>query len=226
MALDKEQLKHDPLAEAIINFIAKVKPRWKELVLYTAIGVLIIILASNFVMKKDNLPVEAGKALAFAGSAADIENVVIKYPGTYAASAGLMQLGALAVQQTNFSMAIKQYNRIENECPNSFLIPAARLAVAKCYIALGNYKDAEDILKRDLLYDRDHYASLLAQMELVRVLTAMGRYKEALNEMQLWDRSVANSYLASMGSGIREQLMRVTGVSTNLQQQAYENSSL
>jgi len=118
------------------------------------------------------------------------------------------------------------FKQLVNEHPKSFLVPAANLAIAKCYVAEGKYKEAETLLKRDLLYNRDHYAALPAQMELINVLNAMGEYDAALNEIQLLEQVGGKSFYASAYSGLKEKLMRVTGVTTNLQQQAYENKSL
>jgi len=224
--LNKEQMKHDPVAESIVELIRKIKPHWKKVATYSGIVILIIIAASNWYSKEKNLPVEAGEALSFASTPEAMNEVVKKYPETFAASAALMQLGSIEAQRTNYIKAISYFQQLVNEHQKSFLVPAANLAIVKCYVAEGNYSEAEKILKRDLLYNRDHYAALPAQMELVSVLNAMGQYTAALNEIQQLDKLVGNSYYASVYSGLREKLMRVTGVTTNLQQQAYEKTSL
>jgi len=136
-----------------------------------------------------------------------------------------VQLGQLAVHETNYAKAMAYYRRVVDDYPDSFLVPGALLAVAKCHIAQGNYRNAETVLKRELLYNRDNYAAAIAQLDLVRVLCAMGRYGEAWEEMQMWDQMVGNTYVASLGNGLREKLLRVTGLSTNLLQQANEGTA-
>jgi predicted negative regulator of RcsB-dependent stress response len=111
-----------------------------------------------------------------------------------------------------------------DEHPNSFLVPAAQLAIVKCYIAEENYDEAERVLKRELLYSPTHYIVPLARIQLVNVLMATERYDEAWEEYQAFEQQTANSYLAFLGDGIREKLMRVTGISTNLYAQTNEGT--
>jgi tetratricopeptide (TPR) repeat protein len=224
--LNKEQMKHDPVAESIVELIGKAKPHWKKIVVYAGITALIIIAVSNWYSSKKNLPIEAGEALASVQSPEALNEVVKKYPETFAASAALMQLGSYEAQRTNYAKAIFYFQQLVNEHQKSFLVPAANLAMAKCYVAEKKYKEAENLLKRNLLYNRDHYAALSAQMELINVLNAMGQYDAALSEIQQLEQIAGKSFYASAYSGLKEKLMRVTGVTTNLQQQAYENKSL
>ena len=224
--LNKEQIKHDPIAESIVELLGKAKPHRKKIAVYAAIAALVIIVASNRYSKEKNLPVEAGEMLAAVQSPDALNDVVKEYPKTFAASAALMQLGAYEAQRTNYTKARFYYQQLVDEHQKSFLVPAANLAIAKCYVAEQNYTEAENLLKRNLLYNRDHYAALPAQMELINVLNAMGQYDAALNEIQQLERAAGNSYYASAYIGLKEKLMRVTGVTTNLQQQAYEKTSL
>jgi len=220
--INKEQIKHDPVAESIVELIGKAKPHWKKIAVYVLIVALIIIAASNWYASKKNMPIVAGQMLASVHSPEGLKEVVKQYPETFAASAALMQLGALEAQRTNYSKAVYYFQQLVNNHQKSFLVPAANLAIAQCYSAEGKYKEAEALLKRDLLYNRDHYAALVAQMELIRVLNAMGRYDAALNEIQQLEQVAGRGFY----SGLKEKLMRVTGVTTNLQQQAYEKTSL
>ncbi|RLD11695.1 MAG: hypothetical protein DRI44_02975 [Chlamydiae bacterium] len=217
--LNKEQMKHDPVAELIVELIGKVKLHWKKIVLYCGIVILLIIAVANYYAKEKNMPVEAGQALALVQSPEGLNAVVKHYPETFAASAALMQLGSIEVQRTNYSKAISYFQQLVNEHKKSFLVPAAHLAIAKCYVAENNYKEAENVLKRNLLYNRDHYAALSAQMELINVLNAMGQYDAALNEIQQLEQVAGNSYYASSYSGLKEKLMRITGATTNVRQQ-------
>ena len=224
--INKEQMKHDPVAELLVELIGKAKLHWKKIVVYVGIAALIVIAVSNWYASKENMPIKAGEALAFVQSPEALNEVVKKYPETFAASAALMQLGSYEAQRTNYAKAVFYFKQLVNEHPKSFLVPAANLAIAKCYVAEEKYKEAETLLKRDLLYNRDHYAALPAQMELINVLNAMGQYDAALNEIQQLEQVAGKSSYASAYSGLKEKLMRVTGVTTNLQQQAYENKSL
>ena len=218
--LNKEQMKHDPVAESIVELIGKIKPHWKKVTIYGGIIILALVAALNWYTNEKNFPVEAGQALAFVQTPEALNEVVKKYPATFAASAALMQLGSYEVQRTNYAKAISYFQQLVNEYQKSFLVPAANLAITKCYVAEKKYKEAENLLKRNLLYNRDHYAALPAQMELINVLNAMGQYEAALNEIQQLELVAGNSYYASTYNGLKEKLMRITGVTTNLQQQA------
>jgi predicted negative regulator of RcsB-dependent stress response len=101
-------------------------------------------------------------------------------------------------------------------------VPAAQLAIVRCYVAEENYDEAERVLKRELLYSPTHYMVPLARIELVHVLMAAGRYDQALEQYQTFEQQTANSYLASLGDGVRETLLRVTGMSTNIIAQSNE----
>ena len=219
-------MKHDPVAEAIISTIAKLKPHWKKYAAIAAIAAIAIVIAANMYSSEKNLPVKAGEALAMVTSPDALNEVVQKYPETFAASAALMQLGAYEAQRTNYAAAIMYFQRLVNEHQDSFLVPAANYAIVKCYVGERNYKEAENVLKRNLLYDRDHYAALAAQMELVNVLNAMGRYTDALNEIMQLEQTLGQGYSTSVFGGLKERLMRLTGATTNIQQQAYENTNL
>ena len=218
--LNKEQMKHDPIAESIVELIGKIKPHWKKIAIYSGIVALVIVAVANWYANEKNLPVEAGQELAFIQTPEALNEVVKKYPETFAASAALMQLGSYEVQRTNYAKAITYFQQLVNEHQKSFLVPAANLAIVKCYVAGKNYKEAENLLKRNLLYNRDHYAALPAQMELINVLNAMGQYDAALSEIQQLEQVAGNNYYSSTYSGLKEKLMRITGVTTNLQQQA------
>ncbi|MCX7847934.1 MAG: hypothetical protein N2595_07905 [bacterium] len=225
--LEKELLKHDPVAESIVRFIQRVLAHWRTIVLVT--GALLIAggVVVSRVHQRQRLPQEASFALANARSADELQRVVRNYPQTFAAPAALAQLGHLMAMQTNYPAALQYYEELVAKYPRNFLVPAAQLAAVKCRIAIAEaesdplrrrqlYEQAETILKRELLYNRDHYAALLAQLELVRLLTAMERYPEALEEMQRWDAEVGNTYFAALGDGLRERLYRITGASTNM----------
>ena len=62
--INKEQIKHDPVAEAIVSGISKYKPYWKQILIIVIIVALAIIAISNRYSHKKNYPVEAGEALA------------------------------------------------------------------------------------------------------------------------------------------------------------------
>lgn len=225
--IDKEMLKHDPVAETIVHTVQRVQAQWRTVALIGGIILIVGGIVWSRVRQRERVPQEAAFALASARSAEDLERVVTQYPRTFAAPAALAQLGHLAAQMTNYAAAIAYYQRLVERYPQNFLVPAAQLAAVKCLIALADqavdpevrqqrYHEAEAVLKRDLLYNRDHYAAVLAQLELVRLLAATERYQDALQEMETWYQQVGNTYLASLGDGLRERLMRVTGASTNI----------
>jgi tetratricopeptide (TPR) repeat protein len=224
--MNKEQIKHDPVAEAIVSGISKYKPYWKQILIGVIIIALAVIAVSNTYSSKKNYPVEAGEALASITSPAALIEVVKQYPKSFAASAALMQLGAYEAQRTNYASAKAYFQKIVNEYQDSFLVPAAYYAIAKCYVGEQNYKEAEDVLKRNLLYDRDHYAAFAAQAELVNVLTAMGRYSEALNEIAQVEQVFGSETAQAIFGGLNTRLMRLSGLSTNFQQQVSQNATL
>jgi len=224
--IDKELLKHDPVAETIVHTVQRVRLHWRTVALVAGIALIAAGMVWSRVRQRERVPQEAGFALASARSAEDLERVVKDYPRTFAAPAALAQLGHMAAQMTNYAAALGYYSRLAEEYPQNFLVPAAQLAAVKCRVALAAqefdperrkqlYNEAESMLKRELLYSRDHYAAVLAQLELVRILAATERYQEALQEMETWEQQVGNTYLASLGDGLRERLLRVTGASTN-----------
>ncbi len=225
--IDKEMLKHDPVAETIVHTVQRVQSQWRTWALVAGIALVVAGVMWSRVRQRERVPQQASYALASARSADDLERVVSEYPATFAAPAALAQLGQVAVQMTNYAAALEYYQRLTEQYPQSFLVPAAHLAAVKCRIALADQEfdptakrqrlmEAEAVLKRELLYSRDHYAAVSAQLELVRVLTAMERHQEALQEMETWYQQVGNSYLAALGDGLRERLLRVTGASTNV----------
>ncbi len=222
--MDKKQLKHDPVAEALVHTIGKLKANQRSLMLYGGIILLIIIGTIFYFNSKKQYPQKASFALANARSQEELKNIVKDYKDNIAAPAALCQLGYIAAQQTNYVEALGYYRTIVNDYPDSFITPAAILAVAKCYVAQGKYTEAESVLKREVLYDKNNYIAIVAQMELVQILSTMGRYNEAIEQLQIWNQLGGNTYFSYLGDGIQEKLLRVTGLSTNLiSQQSNEN---
>ncbi len=222
--MDKKQLKHDPVAEALVHLVGKLKANQHSLMLYGGIILLVIVGTLIYFNSKKEYPQKASFALANARSHEDLENVVKNYKDNIVAPAALCQLGYIAAQQTNYVEALGYYRTIIDEYPDSFLTPAAILAVAKCYVAQGKYTEAESVLKREVLYDKNNYIAIVAQMELVQILSTMGRYNEAIEQLQIWNQLGGNTYFSYLGDGIQEKLLRVTGLSTNLiSQQSNEN---
>jgi predicted negative regulator of RcsB-dependent stress response len=222
--IDKSLLKHDALAESVVHTLSRLKQHWKPAALISGAIVIIVIVAVYSSERAVSVPQQASYALASATSRASVEDVANKYPDTFAAAAALVQLGYGSWLQTNYAAARGYYQRVVAEHPNSFLVPAAELAIVKCYVAEGDLDEAERVLKRELLYSPTHYMVPVARIELVHVLMAAGRYDEALEEYQTFEQQTANSFMSSLGDGLREKLMRVTGISTNLYAQSNERS--
>ena len=222
--MDKKQLKHDPVAEALVHLIAKLKANIRSVILYVAIILFVIIGALYYFNSKKAYPQKASFALATASSPEDLKKIVVEYKNNIAAPAALCQLGYIASQKTNYVEALSYYRSIVDQYPDSFFAPAAILAVAKCYVAQGKYPEAESVLKREVLYDRNNYIAIIAQMELIQILDTMGRYNEAIEQLQIWNQMGGNTYFSYLGDGLQEKLLRVTGLSTNLiSQQPNEN---
>ncbi len=226
----REMLKHDPVAEAIVASVSRVRHNWRTYAPYVLLAVLALGVAWYVYSRRANEPLNASTALANARTAEALEAVARAYPATYAGPAALAQLGALALQQTNYAQAYGHFQRLVSGAPQSYLVPAAQLAMVKCRIAQADealvpqdkqqyYAEAEQVLRRELLYNRDHYAAPLAQLELVRILYATGRPQEAWQELEVWQREIGQNYMASMADGLRETLMRVTGAATNMMAQ-------
>lgn len=220
-------LKHDPIAEAIIASVNRVQHQWRAYLPWALAAVLALVVAWYIYAARRNEPRKASTALANARTPEALEAVARTYAKTYAGPAALAQLGALALQQTNYAGAYGYFERLVSSAPQSYLVPAAQLAMVKCRVAQADdalvpqdkqqyYSDAEQLLRRDLLYSRDHYAAPLAQLELVRILYATGRPQEAWQELETWQREIGQSYMAGMADGLRETLMRVTGAATNM----------
>ena len=222
--MDKKQLKHDPIAEALVHLIGKLKANQRSLILYGGVTLLVIIGTIFYFSNQNEYPNKASLALANVQSPEDLKKIVIDYKNNIVAPAALCQLGYMEVHKTNFVEALEYYRTVVNDYPDSFLTPAATLAVAKCYVAQGKYTEAESVLKREVLYDKNNYIAIVAQMELVQILNSMGRYNEAIEELQIWNQLGGNRYFSYLGDGIQEKLLRVTGLSTNLiSQQSNEN---
>ncbi|MCX7003629.1 MAG: hypothetical protein NTV22_10220 [bacterium] len=198
----REMLKHDPVAEAIVASVSRVRHNWRKYVPYVLLVVLVLCVAWYVYRGRANEPLTASAALGNARTAEALETVARLYPNTYAGPAALAQLGALALQQTNYAQAYGHFQRLVSSAPQSYLVPAAQLAMVKCRVAQANealvpqdkknyYADAEQVLRRELLYNRDHYAAPLAQLELVRILYATGRPQEAWQELEVWQRGAA-----------------------------------
>ena len=226
----REMLKHDPVAEAIVASVSRVRHNWRKYVPYALLAVLVLCVAWYVYRGRANEPLTASTALGNARTAEALEAVARLYPNTYAGPAALAQLGALALQQTNYAQAYGHFQRLVSSAPQSYLVPAAQLAMVKCRVAQANealvpqdkqnyYADAEQVLRRELLYNRDHYAAPMAQLELVRILYATGRPQEAWQELEVWQREIGQNYMASMADGLRETLMRMTGAATNMMAQ-------
>ncbi|NLF40759.1 tetratricopeptide repeat protein [bacterium] len=214
--INREELKHDPIAEYIVHQLAKIQKHWRQVVVGVCIAAVVIIAVAYHFSRKETVPQKASLALAQARTPDALEGVVRAYGGTFAAPAALAELGRVAIMETNYQAAIGYYQRLVAEYPKDFLVPAALLSVAKCYIELENYSDAETVLRRQLLYDRNHYAVAAAQLELVSLLVATKRYGEAWDELQAWDQTFRDSQFGSLADGLREKLMRLSGASTNL----------
>jgi len=223
--MDKTQLKHDPVAESIVHLIGRLKANRRSIMLYGGIIAIVIIGTTFYLKNKKEYPQKASYALASARSPEELKNVVKDYKdNNVAAPAALCQLGYIAAQNTNFAEAVEYYRTIINNYPDSLLTPAAILAVAKCYVAQGKYTEAESVLKREVLYDKNNYIAVVAQIELVQILCSMGRYNEAIEQLQIWNQMGGNTYFSYLSDGLQEKLLRVTGLSTNLiSQQANEN---
>lgn len=229
--IDKEILKHDPVAETIVKTLQRLKPHWRRIVAVTAIALIVASFVWSRVQRRERIPQEAGFRLATAQSVEDLERIVQDFPQTFAAPAALAQLGYRMATQTNYAAALSYYEKLVQIYPRSFLVPAAQLAAVKCRIALADaepdpavrqrrLEEVETYLKRELLYNRDHYAAPLAQLELIRLLTSMGRYEEALSELNNWHQQPHAQFLASLTDGLYERLLRITGAATNLPPEA------
>ena len=225
--IDKQQLKHDPVAESIVHGIAALKARMHVLGPAALIVAIIVIAAIWIVNHRQNLPADGSLALVESQrDIAKLEQVARVYSGTFAGPAALAQLGYLEFARTNYSKALGYYRQLVDNHPSSFLVPAAQLAICKCHIAMGQYDDAANILKRDVLYNADTYAALQGQLDLVRVLMIQKKYDEAWQEMQEWDQQTANMSFSNLGDGLREQLLRETGMGTNMVVQAETPTSI
>lgn len=220
-------MKHDPVSESIVHFIGRLKANRRPILLYGSIIVIIIAGTTVYLKNKKEYPQKASYALATSRSSEELKKVVEDYKeDKVAAPAALCQLGFIAAQNTNYAEAVRYYRQIIDNYPNSFLKPAAILAVAKCYVAQGKYTEAETVLKREVLYDKNNYIAVVAQMELIQILSSMGRYNEAIEQLENWNQMGGNTYFSYLGDGVQEKLLRITGLSTNLiSQQANENSN-
>ena len=204
------------------------KTNWRRTAIIGAVVLIVLAIASWLSYEKACQGEKASYALFTAQSQSPeaVDLVTRQYPATFAAAAALNTLAATAVHQTNYAASITYYRRLVAEHPASYLVPAANLAIAQCYLAQGSieivpakrqelFAQAESVLKRDLLYNRDHYATLSAQLALVHVLEAQGRHGDAWNELRMWDQQVGNSEIAVLADGLRERLARITGAITN-----------
>jgi tetratricopeptide (TPR) repeat protein len=218
--IDRQKLKHDPVAESLVHLIGRLKQHTTRLVLVGGIILIALVAAIWWYQQKEDLPYKASMALLQVQSLQDLENIPREYPKSFAAPAALTQLGYAAFQQTNYARALAYYSRIADEYPDYLLTPSVRLAMAKCHLALSQFAEAERILRNDVLYDIDHYAAFQGQLVLVKVLAMQKRYDEAWEEMKKWDQMARMFYMTSLGDGLREQLLRETGISTTLVVQA------
>ena len=211
-----------------MQMVESAKTNWRRLALVGAVVIIAIGFAGWLSYEKARRPEQASYELfaAQSKSPAAIELVTRQYPDTYAGAAAVGMLAAIAVHETNYTEAIRNYKRLVAEHADSYLVPVANLAIAQCYLAQGSlettpakrqemFGQAESVLKRDLLYNRDHYAALSAQLALVHVLMAQGRYGDAWTELRAWDQQVGNNEIAVLADGLRERLVRVTGTITN-----------
>ena len=218
--IDRQKLKHDPVAESLVHFIGTLKANAPRIVVIGGAIVIILLVLGYWYKQKENLPYEASAALVGVRSLQQLERVPAEYPLSFAAPAALSQLGYAAFQQTNFTSALQYYTRVVNKYPDYLLVPSIQLAIAKCHIGLEQLTEAEQILRNDVLYDTDHYAAFQGQLVLVKVLTMQKRYTEAWEEMQKWDQLARTFEMSVLGDGLREKLLRETGVSTSLVVQA------
>jgi len=229
-SLDKQELKHDPVAESIVEIAQEVKTKWRLLAIVGAVALFIVLVIAWRANARMRYPEEASFALFSARSPEAMEQVAQNYRDTAAGAVALSTLAVIAAHQTNYERAISLNKRLVTEYPQSFLFYPAQLAIAKSYMALGSleteparrqemFRKAEEVLRNDLLYNPNHYAGVSAQMDLVRVLYAQGRYADAWNELRRWDQQMQGTYLASMADGLREKLARETGIVTNAQPQ-------
>lgn len=221
--IDKKQLKHDPVAEWIVHRIAQLNPYRKQILAGVLVVLVVVTGISYYYREQTSVPEEASYLLANAQSPADLERVASEYPGTYAAASALMTMGRTLAQQTNYAGAAGYYEQVINDIPDSPLKPVAVRALAKCYVAQEDYDRAVDLLNREILYDKSSYVTVLAQLDLVHALCAAERYEEAWAALQEWDSLVGQSYISTVADGLREEILRVTGISTNqMAQQNYD----
>jgi len=218
--IDKQRLKHDPVAESLVHFIGRLKANAARVTIISAAIIITVVVIGFWLKQKKDLPYKASDALMAVQSVQQLALVPDAYPQSFAAPSALSQLGYAAFQQTNYAGALQYYSRIVNDYPDFLLTPSVRLAIAKCHIALNQYSEAERVLRNDVLYDIDHYAAFQGQLVLVKVLAMQKRYDEAWEEMQKWDQMAKNFYMTPLGDGLREKLLRETGISTSIVVQA------
>jgi predicted negative regulator of RcsB-dependent stress response len=225
--IDKKQLKHDPVAEWLVHQIVQLKPYTRQITGVLVLVIIVIAGVSWYYSRESSRPNEASYALAMARSEADLQRVITEYPDTFSAVAATMKLAQFMAQQTNYTRAVEYYRYVINDMPDNSMRPIAVRALAKCYFAEGEYDRAIELLNRELLYDKNSYVTVLAQLDLVYILCAADRYEEAWKELEEWNSLVGNSYMASAANGLREEILRVTGISTNqIAQQSYDEPVL
>lgn len=211
----KEMLKHDPVAESIVHFLAKVKANKNVVVTAVLVGVVVIASVVYTIQSKNLEPFKASEALRSVASESQLKEIPIQYPGTFAAPVARIRLAAQAFAQSNYVVAIEYYDQILTDSPKFDLVPAVILAKAKCKIAMGDLVAAEKIL-RDALYEGDKFADLASQLALVKVLTMEKRYSEANAEMQVWEQTASKYGMNQLENGLRAELLRLSGSATSM----------
>lgn len=205
--------------------LAQAKAHSKALVI-GGICVIVVTSAVTWHMTQSRVrPLRASRALSQARTPEALMQVAAQYPRTLSGSAAYMFLGQMAAQQTNYTQAIQYYSVVAYDMPESMLQPLAKHAIAQCYMAQRDYDRAITLLRRDVLYDMTSYVAPLAWLDLVYALTAVGRYQEAWNELAQWEQQAAGMHMRSAADGLREMLLRVTGVSTNHMAQQHHATS-
>ncbi|MEM7396950.1 MAG: tetratricopeptide repeat protein, partial [Verrucomicrobiota bacterium] len=138
----------------------------KEYVLPIALGATLAVVLSASIMGyksyKEGLRATASDLLAKASTPDKLQEIVDGYPESPSAPVAVLALASDNYHEAKYDDALKYYDQLIAQYPNSMMLPSALLGRAYCYEAMGNFQKGIEEYEAFGNKTPDHYLSTMA----------------------------------------------------------------